>query len=144
MQRRWLVVWLAVLLALVGITTRSGGLISLSLPILIYLGAGLLLSPGRAKLDIQRFQNTDFEIQGKPVELKLVVSTRGRIYLRYPLRRDFRPGLNCKRAAAASEPYWMQVSRWILITRLTLSAGFTNSKMFRSPPVIRSGSFAVD
>jgi uncharacterized protein (DUF58 family) len=77
MQRRWLVVWLAVLLALVGITTRSGGLISLSLPILIYLGAGLLLSPGRAKLDIQRFQNTDFEIQGKPVEIKLVVINQG-------------------------------------------------------------------
>jgi uncharacterized protein (DUF58 family) len=77
MQRRWIVVWLALLLILAGITTRSGALISLSLPIIIYLGAGLLMTPERADLSIQRFQNADFIHSGTAVQVKTVLANQG-------------------------------------------------------------------
>jgi uncharacterized protein (DUF58 family) len=77
MQRRWLVVWLAVMLILVGVTSRSGALITLSLPILLYLGAGLFLSPNRIDLDIQRYQNADIVTSGTPVQIKLTCTNLG-------------------------------------------------------------------
>jgi uncharacterized protein (DUF58 family) len=77
MQRRWLVVWLAVILILVGVTSRSGALITLSLPLLLYLGAGLFLSPNRIDLDIQRYQNADIVTSGTPVQIKLTCTNLG-------------------------------------------------------------------
>jgi uncharacterized protein (DUF58 family) len=78
MYHRWILIWLVVLLVLVGIIGRSGSIVALSLPLLIYIGAALLLSPNQSHLDIHRYQNSDFVNTGTPVQIKISVMNRGR------------------------------------------------------------------
>jgi uncharacterized protein (DUF58 family) len=93
MGRRWVVLWLAVLLVLTGIVARSGAILALSLPVLIYIGAALLMSPGRVSLDIQRFQNAHFVHAGAPVNIKLTVANEGAYLPEVEIRDELPPGL---------------------------------------------------
>lgn len=77
MNRLLLLSLLIVGLILLGLATLSGAWLALAIPLLIYLGAGLLYEPGALKLKITRTLSADRASVGEPVTLRLSVTNEG-------------------------------------------------------------------
>lgn len=60
-------------LLLVGLASLNGGLVALTLPIIVYLGAALIYAPDRPRLQVTRTLSADRVQPGTPVEVKLTV-----------------------------------------------------------------------
>ncbi len=77
MRRLVLLAWLLYGLFLAGLLTLRGGILVLSLPILIFLGASFFFGPEQLKLKITRSLSSERVAQGVPVEVTLVVTNEG-------------------------------------------------------------------
>ena len=64
-------------LLLTGLATLNGGLVALSLPLIIYLAAGLLYRPAELRLKISRTLNPAQVNPGQPVEVRLTITNEG-------------------------------------------------------------------
>lgn len=93
-MRRSVVISLVIVMILVGILARSGAMLALSLPLLIYIGAGLFLAPAQVKLDLQRFPSADHVNAGAAVTVKLTVTNQGRFIPEIQVEDGVPPGLN--------------------------------------------------
>jgi uncharacterized protein (DUF58 family) len=76
-RRFWLLAYLAFALAVIGLALRSGAMLSLAIPFILYLGAGLLFSPTGLQLSVERKISSEFVIPGAPVEITLTVTNLG-------------------------------------------------------------------
>ncbi|MBS1253443.1 MAG: hypothetical protein MAG451_02492 [Anaerolineales bacterium] len=64
-------------LILVSLTMRSGELLALAIPLVVYLGAGLLYEPQEPQLTVARSLSTDRVSPGTPVTVKLSITNEG-------------------------------------------------------------------
>ena len=71
-------------LILAGLMARSGGLLALAIPLMIYLAVGLLYDPPQARLALERELSTDRATPGEIVTVTLKVTNLGQ-----PLRELF-------------------------------------------------------
>lgn len=77
MNRLLLLSLLILSLILVGLTTLSGAWLALVIPLLIYLGAGLLYEPEALQLKVTRNLSADRASPNEPVTMKLSVTNAG-------------------------------------------------------------------
>jgi uncharacterized protein (DUF58 family) len=68
---------LALILVLAGLATLNGDLLSLALPLLVYLSAGLLFGPREIHLRIERSLSPQRLAAGEPVSVRLSVTNLG-------------------------------------------------------------------
>jgi uncharacterized protein (DUF58 family) len=66
-------------LAILGLATLSGGILALVIPLLIFLGTGLLYGPEEPRLEITRRLDADRAEPGTPVQVTLTITNQGRI-----------------------------------------------------------------
>ena len=78
MQKTVLLGLIICTLVLVGVATRNAGLLALSLPLMVYLGAGLLLEPSIPQLEITRTISTARTTPSEPVIITLTITNQGR------------------------------------------------------------------
>jgi len=64
-------------LLLIGLVTINGKLLLLALPLVFYLGGGILYSPGVLQLKATRQVSSDLVFQKKPASVRLTVSNQG-------------------------------------------------------------------
>lgn len=81
------------LLVLGGLATVNGALLVLAVPLVLYLGAGLLFGPGDVHLELERSIDVERVTQGKPVEVRLRVTNRGGHIEQLWLQDKLPPGL---------------------------------------------------
>jgi uncharacterized protein (DUF58 family) len=77
MNRVLLLAILAYLLLLVGLATRTGGILALALPIIVYMAAGLFYGPQPLKLGVSRSTSPDRVSPGDPVSISLTITNHG-------------------------------------------------------------------
>jgi uncharacterized protein (DUF58 family) len=77
MNRMLLLAILAYLLLLVGLATRTGGVLALALPFIVYLASGLIYGPGPLNLKVQRTTSPDRVSPGDPVSISLKITNLG-------------------------------------------------------------------
>jgi len=81
-------------LVFLGLALLRGGPIALAIPLLVYLGAGLLLGPpGRASLRVTRTLGADRVRPGEPVSVTLTVENPGADLEEVTIRDRVPPGL---------------------------------------------------
>jgi uncharacterized protein (DUF58 family) len=68
---------LVIALIFLGLATQSGSWLALSLPLLVYLGAGLLYGPAEIQLKVTRTLSADRAAPNAPVTVKLCVINEG-------------------------------------------------------------------
>ncbi|MFQ5408300.1 MAG: DUF58 domain-containing protein [Anaerolineales bacterium] len=78
MRRMVLFSVLVYALLLVGLATLNGALLALLLPLVIYIGVGLLYAPPQPRLEATRTISPDRTIPGEPVSVTLRITNRGR------------------------------------------------------------------
>ena len=76
MQKTVLLGLIICVLVLVGVATRNAALLALSLPLMVYLGAGLLLEPSPPRLEITRTLSTARTIPSEPITVTLTITNR--------------------------------------------------------------------
>src|SRR5262245_29181053 len=64
-------------LILAGLATLQGAMLGLALPLVVYLGAGLLARPAEPKLQIARSLSADRVAPGAPVVVTLAITNMG-------------------------------------------------------------------
>jgi uncharacterized protein (DUF58 family) len=64
-------------LLLLGLLTLKGGLITLAVPLVVYLGAAFLYDPGKLRLSATRTLSSECVSPGKPVVVKVVITNHG-------------------------------------------------------------------
>jgi uncharacterized protein (DUF58 family) len=64
-------------LVLAGLATLKGELLALALPLLVYLGAGLLYRPDAPRLKVTRRLSKDRVLPGMPIKITLTVTNEG-------------------------------------------------------------------
>lgn len=64
-------------LVFAGLVSLNGGLLALALPVLVYLGAGLLYRPAPPRLAIRRQLGTDRASPGAPVTVMVEITNQG-------------------------------------------------------------------
>ncbi|MEW5957728.1 MAG: DUF58 domain-containing protein [Chloroflexota bacterium] len=64
-------------LVLAGLAGLNRGLLTLAIPLLVYLAAGLLSRPDRLRLTARRTQSAGFVYPGQPVEIKVTITNEG-------------------------------------------------------------------
>ena len=84
---------LIVVLTIVGMAIRNGVLLLMVLPLMMYLGAGLLLQPAAPSLSAARRLSTDRAYAGEPVHVTLTVTNLGRRLSELRLVDAVPPGL---------------------------------------------------
>ncbi len=77
MSSRALISLLAYGLFVAGLATRNGGLLTLALPLIVYLAAGLLYAPDMPSLRAERSLSADRVPTGTPVEVTLIITNTG-------------------------------------------------------------------
>jgi len=75
--RFFLLAGVAYCLLLIGLAGLNGGLVALSLPLIVYLGAALLYAPDPPRLQATRSLSADRVMPGVPVEVKLTLFNEG-------------------------------------------------------------------
>ncbi len=60
-------------LLLIGLATLNGGMVALSLPLIVYLGAALLYAPDPPRLQATRALSAERVLPGTPVEIRLTL-----------------------------------------------------------------------
>jgi uncharacterized protein (DUF58 family) len=78
MNRVFVLAFLAYTLLLVGLATRTGGVLALALPFIIYLASGLLFGPQPVHLLVSRAISPDRISPGDPVTVALSITNTGR------------------------------------------------------------------
>ena len=91
MRRLLLLGGLVYLLFLVGLASVDGRLLSLALPLIIYLVVAVLFGPGKVSMSATRTISTDRTSQGTPVVVRLSVTNEGS-RLELVLVEDLVPG----------------------------------------------------
>lgn len=78
MRRRFaILLFLIFALLLAGIFLRQGGLISLAVPLAVYLGAAIFYRPEKMQVHFERALSARRVVEGKPVEVKLTLINNG-------------------------------------------------------------------
>jgi uncharacterized protein (DUF58 family) len=77
MNRVFLLAFLAYTLLLMGLATRTGGVLALALPFIIYLASGLLFGPQPLHLQVSRTISPDRISPGEPVTVALAITNTG-------------------------------------------------------------------
>lgn len=68
---------LAYVLVFIGLVTFQGGVVTLAIPLLVYVAATLLFQPPAVKLRVERILSADTLIQRKPVEVTVRITNEG-------------------------------------------------------------------
>ena len=76
-SRFWVVCSLLYILILLGLFTLGGSIILMGLPLLLYLAAGILFSPGEIKLEVTRTLSADYISERKPITVILRIKNIG-------------------------------------------------------------------
>ena len=61
----------------VGLITQKGPILVLAIPLVIYLGAGWIATPGDPELKVERSLSAERVAQGSPVEIRLRLTNLG-------------------------------------------------------------------
>ncbi len=77
MTKLFLLGFLVYGLIFASLATLNGGLLALTIPLLIYLGAGFLRQPETLRLKVSRSLSTDHVFPGEPVTVKLTLTNEG-------------------------------------------------------------------
>ncbi|MBN1667816.1 MAG: DUF11 domain-containing protein, partial [Anaerolineales bacterium] len=77
MRRTVLLSLLAFVLVIPGLAILNGQLLSLAIPLVLYLVLGVLLAPGRADLQVERRISQERVVPGQPLEIEVTVHNRG-------------------------------------------------------------------
>lgn len=88
--RLFLLAGVAYLLLLIGLASLSGALVSLTLPLILYLGAALIYAPDAPHLRVTRTLSADRIMPGASVEVKLAIHNES-AHLEEVLVEDFIP-----------------------------------------------------
>ena len=80
-------------LVLAGLTTLQGALLVLALPLLLYLGAGLINRPTGVRLGVERALDAVRVLEGQPVRVRVTITNRGAPLENLLLEEVVPPGL---------------------------------------------------
>ena len=94
MRRVFFLGALAYTLLLAGLATRTGGLLALSLLLVVYLAAGLLFEPQLPQLQVTRRTAPDRVSPGDPVSIQLEITNLGASLEEVLIEDPLSPGLN--------------------------------------------------
>lgn len=75
--RLWLISLLVLFFSFLGLATVKGALLALALPLLVYLGAAILLMPSEIDLELHRSLSARRVTHGSPVTIEISITNQG-------------------------------------------------------------------